>query len=50
MLYNKGSFFTSGTYKAIVDSGTSMITVPVAAFKQYKAMLDTLYPKEEIYC
>jgi hypothetical protein len=32
MLYDSDSFFSTSTNRAIVDSGTSMITVPTAVF------------------
>lgn len=35
MMYDKNSFFSGATERAIVDSGTSMITVPVSVFKQF---------------
>lgn len=48
--FESTSFFSSTTTKAIVDSGTSMITVPTADFNKFKAILDSSYGNENIYC
>lgn len=44
------SIFSGDASSCIVDSGTSMITVPVSDFNRFKAIIDAKWPDEEIYC
>ncbi len=49
MIFHGASIFGSAT-SCIVDSGTSMITVPTEDFNRFKTIIDVEWPEEEIYC
>jgi len=40
MIIDGTSILSSGTSRAIVDSGTSMITVPADSYRSFKKYLD----------
>jgi len=50
LIFEGESIFTGAAKSCIVDSGTSMITVPNADFLKMKEQIDDKWPKEEIYC
>ncbi|CDW83707.1 eukaryotic aspartyl protease family protein [Stylonychia lemnae] len=50
IVFDESSILGSSTSKAIVDSGTSMITVPRDVFSKFKSTLDTSYSSEDISC